>query len=204
MSGTTTDLARVSAADVLSHRDPGFIRHRLPIIRWWAEQYFRGEIEGMEHIPAAGPVQLIGNHSGGTATPDTHVFNNAFYARFGVERPYYQLAHDLVLASPIGPGEWLTLHLHTDTLLRLKSVPVSLSLPWVVSVGDLALHLPLPARIQVQVREPIEMGRRRDGTVEAEVLASLQAGVDEPARRRRFPVLGQRCPPLVCRGFPLS
>jgi hypothetical protein len=76
--------------------------------------------------------------------------------------------------------------------LRLKSIPISLSLPWVVNVGDLALHVPLPARIQVQVREPIEVGRRHDETVAAEVLASLQSGVTELAGRRHLPSSASR------------
>ena len=43
---------------------------------------------------------LVGNHSGGNLTPDTTVFTLAFYAYFGVERPFYQLAHNLVLSMP--------------------------------------------------------------------------------------------------------
>ena len=45
---------------------------------------------------------LVGNHSGGNLTPDTTVFTLAFCAYFGVERAFYQLAHNLVLSMP-GP-----------------------------------------------------------------------------------------------------
>ena len=45
---------------------------------------------------------LVGNHSGGNLTPDSGVFTLAFSSYFGVERPFYQLAHNLVLASPWG------------------------------------------------------------------------------------------------------
>jgi 1-acyl-sn-glycerol-3-phosphate acyltransferase len=45
-------------------------------------------------------VLLVGNHSGGNLTPDTHVFTLAFCAYFGVERSFYQLAHNLVLSMP--------------------------------------------------------------------------------------------------------
>jgi len=38
-------------------------------------------------------------------TPDTTVFVLAFSAYFGAERPFYQLAHDLVLRMP--PLWWL-------------------------------------------------------------------------------------------------
>ena len=56
----------------------------------------------MGNVPEQGPVLLVGNHSGGNMTPDTLVFTLAFSTYFGVERPFYQLAHNLVLASPLG------------------------------------------------------------------------------------------------------
>ena len=43
---------------------------------------------------------MVGNHSGGNLTPDTTVFTLAFCAYFGVERAFYQLAHNLVLSMP--------------------------------------------------------------------------------------------------------
>ena len=43
---------------------------------------------------------LVGNHSGGNLTPDTGVFTLAFSTYFGVERAFYQLAHNLVLSMP--------------------------------------------------------------------------------------------------------
>jgi 1-acyl-sn-glycerol-3-phosphate acyltransferase len=45
-------------------------------------------------------VLLVGNHSGGNMTPDTIIFTLAFSTYFGVERAFYQLAHNLVLAMP--------------------------------------------------------------------------------------------------------
>jgi 1-acyl-sn-glycerol-3-phosphate acyltransferase len=45
-------------------------------------------------------VLLVGNHSGGNMTPDTVVFTLAFNTYFGVERPFFQLAHNLVLSMP--------------------------------------------------------------------------------------------------------
>jgi 1-acyl-sn-glycerol-3-phosphate acyltransferase len=58
-------------------------------------------VKGLENIPAEGPVLLVGNHSGGNVTPDTTVFTLAFNTYFGVERKFYQLAHNLVLAMPM-------------------------------------------------------------------------------------------------------
>ncbi len=43
---------------------------------------------------------LVGNHSGGNLPPDTFVFTLAFCSYFGVERPFYQLAHNLVVSMP--------------------------------------------------------------------------------------------------------
>jgi hypothetical protein len=45
-------------------------------------------------------VLLVGNHSDGTMIADTYVFAQAFYDHFGTERPFYQLAHDLVFKLP--------------------------------------------------------------------------------------------------------
>ena len=42
----------------------------------------------------------MGNHSGGNMTPDTMVFAVAFSTYFGVERQFFQLAHNLVLSMP--------------------------------------------------------------------------------------------------------
>jgi 1-acyl-sn-glycerol-3-phosphate acyltransferase len=90
---------RIPRAD-LDERDPDFIRERLPLMWLVASIWFRGEVRGLGNIPDSGPVLLVGNHSGGNLTPDTTVFTVAFNAYFGVERPFYQLAHNLVLAMP--------------------------------------------------------------------------------------------------------
>jgi 1-acyl-sn-glycerol-3-phosphate acyltransferase len=65
-----------------------------------ASIWFRGEVRGLGNIPDSGPVLLVGNHSGGNMTPDTILFTLAFSTFFGVERRFYQLAHNLVLAMP--------------------------------------------------------------------------------------------------------
>jgi 1-acyl-sn-glycerol-3-phosphate acyltransferase len=57
-------------------------------------------VRGLGNIPEDGPVLLVGNHSGGNMTPDTIVFTLAFNTYFGVERAFYQLAHNLVLSMP--------------------------------------------------------------------------------------------------------
>ena len=91
--------SRVPKAD-LDERDPDYIRESLPRLWVLASLYFRAEVRGLERIPAEGPVLLVGNHSGGNLTPDTSVFTLAFNTYFGVERRFYQLAHNLVLSMP--------------------------------------------------------------------------------------------------------
>jgi 1-acyl-sn-glycerol-3-phosphate acyltransferase len=90
---------RIPRAD-LDERDPDFIRERLPSLWLLASIWFRGEVRGLGNIPDEGPVLLVGNHSGGNMTPDTIVFTLAFNTYFGVERAFYQLAHNLVLSMP--------------------------------------------------------------------------------------------------------
>jgi 1-acyl-sn-glycerol-3-phosphate acyltransferase len=90
---------RLPRAD-LDERDPDYIREQLPLMWMLASIYFRGEVRGLGNIPDSGPVLLVGNHSGGNMTPDTILFTLAFSTFFGVERRFYQLAHNLVLAMP--------------------------------------------------------------------------------------------------------
>src|SRR2546423_4067313 len=90
---------RIPRAD-LDERDPDYIRESLPRLWLLASLWFRGEVRGLGNIPESGPVLLVGNHSGGNLTPDTTVFTLAFCAYFGVERAFYQLAHNLVLSMP--------------------------------------------------------------------------------------------------------
>ena len=86
--------------DWLEARDPDYIRETLPALRAWSDHYFRAEVSGLEHIPEGEPVLLVGNHSGGTLIADTFVFAQHFYDHFGPERPFHQLAHDLVFRVP--------------------------------------------------------------------------------------------------------
>jgi len=89
----------VPTAD-LDERDPDYIREQLPGLWLFASLYFRAEVRGLKNIPSEGPVLLVGNHSGGNMTPDTLVFTLAFNTYFGVERRFYQLAHNLVVSMP--------------------------------------------------------------------------------------------------------
>jgi 1-acyl-sn-glycerol-3-phosphate acyltransferase len=93
-------IKRIPTAD-LDERDPDYIRENLPGAWMLASFYFRADVKGLHNVPSEGPVLLVGNHSGGNLTPDTTVFTLAFTTYFGVERKFYQLAHNLVLAMPM-------------------------------------------------------------------------------------------------------
>jgi 1-acyl-sn-glycerol-3-phosphate acyltransferase len=86
----------------LDQRDTDYIRETLPGLWMLASLYFRAEVRGLHHIQREGPVLLVGNHSGGMVAPDLFVFVLAFSTYFGVERRFYQLAHNGVVASPLG------------------------------------------------------------------------------------------------------
>jgi 1-acyl-sn-glycerol-3-phosphate acyltransferase len=260
----------------LDDRDPDYIRENLPAVWLLSSLWFRGEVRNLGNIPEQGAALLVGNHSGGNLTPDTFLFTLAFYTYFGVERPFYQLAHNLVLASPVGPifrkygtvpasheharealdagaavlvypgGDWevhrpvwernrvdfggrsgfVRLALDADVpivpvvaiggqetalflsrgdrlarllglnrLLRLKVLPISLALPWGLNVGDFASHIPLPAKLTVEVLPQIDVKERfgedpEPAEVRQYVERLMQDTLDALAAERRYPIIG--------------
>lgn len=86
----------------LDARDTDYIRETLPGLWMLASLYFRADVRGLHHIPKDGPVLLVGNHSGGIMAPDLFVFVLAFCTYLGVERDFFQLAHNGVVAGPAG------------------------------------------------------------------------------------------------------
>jgi 1-acyl-sn-glycerol-3-phosphate acyltransferase len=266
---------RIPRAD-LDERDPDFIRERLPLMWLFASLWYRGEVRGLGNIPDDGPVLMVGNHSGGNMTPDTVVFTLAFSTYFGVERPFYQLAHNLVLSIPglgalrkfgtvaasprnarralqagaallvypggdyevhrpswqrnrvdfdgrqgfirlaldegvpivpvvsvggqetalfLSRGEGLARLLALDRMFRLKVLPISLALPWIVNVGDMLGHIPLPAKLTIETLPPIdlkaEFGPEPDlNEIYDHLTRLMQETLDALAAERRFPVIG--------------
>lgn len=92
-------------------------------------------------------------------------------------------------------GERLARALRIDRRFRLKVLPVSVSLPWGLDVGDVFGHIPLPAKITIQVLEPIDLHERFgpapdvDAVYEA-ITGLMQRTLDELATQRRWPVIG--------------
>ncbi|MGH2752388.1 MAG: lysophospholipid acyltransferase family protein [Actinomycetota bacterium] len=61
---------------------------------------------------------------------------------------------------PLTDGRSIARALRLDRIARLKVLPISLALPWGINVGDFLGHLPLPAKLRVEVLEPIDVVER--------------------------------------------
>lgn len=265
---------RFRAGD-LDNRDPDFMREVLPATWLFVTAWFRPDIRGLSNIPGEGPVLIVGNHTGGASSPEVHISQLAISTYFGVERAHYQLAHRMVLNSPVGwllrrfgtieadpdnaakaldagaivtvfpggdhevyrpswesaridmggrqgfirlaiekdvpivpmvtlggqetalflsRGEGLARLLRLNTSMRLKSLPVMLSLPFGLQIGPLP-HVPLPAKVSMRFLEPIDVRERfgEDPDVDEaydEIISAMQETLSALQRERRLPVLG--------------
>lgn len=90
---------RVAGTDP-SSRDPEFLALLLDAFRPVAERYFRARYVGLEKVPAAGPMLLVGNHNGGLLTTESYLTYLALWDHFGPERALYGLAHDVLFDDP--------------------------------------------------------------------------------------------------------
>ena len=91
-------------------------------------------------------------------------------------------------------GEGLARLLRLDTSMRLKSLPVMISLPFGLQIGPLP-HFPLPAKVSMRFLEPIDL-RERYGDypdvdeVYDDLVNQMQETLTALQRDRRLPVLG--------------
>jgi 1-acyl-sn-glycerol-3-phosphate acyltransferase len=82
-----------------------------------------------------------------------------------------------------------------DKLTRIKVLPVALGPPFGISVMDLPFRLPLPAKITIEVLEPIDLNQRfglepdPDEVYEA-VTGDMQEVLSGLAEERTAPVIG--------------
>lgn len=85
-------------------RDPAFIDALMPrldiALRW-----FDPEVDGFEHLPATGPMLIVGNHSGGVFMPDFWAFLREWVRHRGSEEPLHSLGFDLIFSLP-GTGQF--------------------------------------------------------------------------------------------------
>jgi 1-acyl-sn-glycerol-3-phosphate acyltransferase len=92
-------------------------------------------------------------------------------------------------------GQGLSKLLGLDRLLRLKVLPISLALPWGLNIGDMLGHIPLPAKITIEVLPALHL-REQFGPhpdvdeVYAHVTQTMQETLDALASERRLPILG--------------
>jgi hypothetical protein len=78
--------------------------------------------------------------------------------------------------------------------MRVKILPISVGFPFGLS-AVLPFNVPLPAKIVMQVLEPIdliaEFGEHPDiDAVDAHVRRVMQQALDKLAKQRRLPVIG--------------
>jgi 1-acyl-sn-glycerol-3-phosphate acyltransferase len=274
LAGAVTGSAR---GDPFDARDPAYIEQTLPALRLMSWLYFRATVRGLENIPADGPVLLVGNHSGGAWIADTFIFSQRFYDRFGADRRFHQLAHDLVFklaglralverygtvpASPenmttalergaallvypggdhetfrpswksdeidfagrtgfielalkhrvpivpvvsiggqetalfLGQGRRLASRLGLDDRFRLKVLPSAFGPPFGFTVLDLPGRVPLPAKISIEVLEPIDVGDELGAGGEPDdgyelVTSTMQETLTRLSEARTLPVVG--------------
>jgi 1-acyl-sn-glycerol-3-phosphate acyltransferase len=260
----------------LDDRDTDAMREFLPGMWLLASAWFRPDIRGLERVPREGPVLIVGNHTGGASSPEVLISQLAFSAYFGVERPHYQLAHRMVLNSPVGsvvrrfgtveadpanaeaaldagamvtvfPGgdyevfrpTWesakvdfggrtgfLRLALRKDVpivpmvtlggqetalflsrgerlaqvtgaarVMRLKTLPIVVGFPFGLSVGGFPPFVPLPAKVTIELLQPIDLRTRYGADADVDeiypdLMATMQRTLTELQRERRLPVLG--------------
>jgi 1-acyl-sn-glycerol-3-phosphate acyltransferase len=92
-------------------------------------------------------------------------------------------------------GEGLARLLALDRMFRLKVLPISLALPWILNVGDMLGHIPLPAKLTIETLPPIdlqaEFGPDPDlDEIYDHLIRLMQDTLDALAAERRLPVIG--------------
>ena len=230
--------ARLDRVDL---RDPQYIAAFAKHVVGPLKRLYRCDIRGLEHFPD-GRALMVGNHNGGTMTPDTFLLADALIEKVGIEALPYGLAHEFPLRMPavgrmlsrlgavrashdnaarlfergekvmvypggdvdalrpyrdrnrirfdgrrgylrlalrhnvpivpvvaagahaglivLSDGRGLARALRLDRIFRLKALPISLSIPWGLTLGVLPPYFPLSSRIVIEVLEPIHFDRQ--------------------------------------------
>jgi 1-acyl-sn-glycerol-3-phosphate acyltransferase len=82
-----------------------------------------------------------------------------------------------------------------DRTARIKVLPVSIGPPFGISVLDLPPRMPLPAKIEIEVREPIDLRQRFGASPDPDevydvITAEMQDTLDDLAADRSVPLVG--------------
>ena len=94
----------------------------------------------------------------------------------------------------LNDGRRLAKLLRFDEVLRVKSVPLSVSIPWGLVPGDLP-HLPLPSKIRIEVLPPIDLHETFGDDPDWEhaydyVTSVMQVALTRLAAKTVIPVIG--------------
>ena len=95
---------------------------------------------------------------------------------------------------PLSDGRGIAKALGLDRLARLKVLPISLALPWGLNVGDFLGHIPLPAKIRMEILEPIDVNERFGADADSDeaydyVTTRMQEALSALAAERILPPL---------------
>lgn len=90
-----------ATADDVRARDPELVSLMLDGVRLLGRHYFRLRVEGIDNVPATGPMLLVGNHSGGLVPSEGGFTMLAIHDHFGPDRAIYALTHDFVFEDPV-------------------------------------------------------------------------------------------------------
>jgi 1-acyl-sn-glycerol-3-phosphate acyltransferase len=87
-------------------------------------------------------------------------------------------------------GERLAKLFRLDRMFRLKVLPISIALPWVINVGDMLGHVPLPAKITVEVLPPVDVSELDVDDAYDLIVERMQRTLTGLQAERRLPVVG--------------
>ena len=87
-------------------------------------------------------------------------------------------------------GDRLARRLGLDKRFRLKVLPISISLPWLINVGDMFGHIPLPAKITVEALAPIDVSELEVDDAYDMIIERMQRTLTGLQAERRLPVVG--------------
>lgn len=123
-----------------------------------------------------------------------------FYGHHGYVRT--ALRHDVPVVPVVGQGShstflvvddarWLARLAGIDRLIRLKAWPITLSFPWGLTFFPPPLYIPMPAKIRMEILEPIHFDRSGEEAAQDDeyvaccamiVEARMQTALDRLAR----------------------